>query len=367
MKSISTLIALLQFANAQYDSSPIVPMSEYSKNYRTLNGWECFKANGKLCHDKDNRSMIKVTGSSNAGHGVCCKPDYNGEHCNSDADHKCSQPVSAEYTTEEFDDVLTYGMNYQMFAFLPKINPKTCGISNSDASDVEGSMRLEASTTKQTISLSGDKALAYRDGRPDVRKYDACYYEIGASADDSDFASEKDKKDLSIIINISKLKNLNAFVYGGKDRYSATDSINGNAGLITGTNYTVDYDEGMLLVVYPNKDVETDFEFEYYVAEYEKPMNIMVIAIALVVGLFLVCVIIACTMRKKANPQKIEIIDTETPGHKTLNMDEGSLELTVEEQPSKGRGDQTDGNENESKTELMKNRDEVVQVLDAHK
>ena len=48
-------------------------------------------------------------------------------------------------------------------------------------------------------------------------------------------------------------------------------------------------------------------------------------------------------------------------------MDEGSLELTVEEQPSKGRGDQTDGNENESKTELMKNRDEVVQVLDAHK
>lgn len=73
---------------------------------------------------------------------------------------------------------------------------------------------------------------------------------------------------MSIIINISKLQNLNAYVYGGKDRYSATESINGNAPLVTGRNYTVKFDEGMLLVVYPNKDVETDFEFEYYVAQY---------------------------------------------------------------------------------------------------
>lgn len=77
-----------------------------------------------------------------------------------------------------------------MFAFLPKIYPKLCGISNSDLTEVEGSMRIEAGQTKQTISLTGDSALAYRDGRPDVRKYDACYYEISASQSDQDFATE---------------------------------------------------------------------------------------------------------------------------------------------------------------------------------
>lgn len=65
-------------------------MSEYTKNYRTLDGWECFKAQGKFCHDENNNSMIQVTGSSNAGHGICCKPDYEGLHCNSDGEHRCS-------------------------------------------------------------------------------------------------------------------------------------------------------------------------------------------------------------------------------------------------------------------------------------
>lgn len=58
MKVLSSLFALMHVTNAQYDSSPLVPMSEYDKNYRTLNGWECFEAKGKFCHDKDNRSMI---------------------------------------------------------------------------------------------------------------------------------------------------------------------------------------------------------------------------------------------------------------------------------------------------------------------
>ena len=89
MKSLS-FIALLSTTNAQYDATPLVPMSDYAKNYRTLNGWECFEAKGKFCHDKNHESMIKVTGSSNSGHAVCCKPDYSGEHCNNDGDHQCS-------------------------------------------------------------------------------------------------------------------------------------------------------------------------------------------------------------------------------------------------------------------------------------
>ena len=47
---------------------------------------------------------------------------------------------------------------------------------------------------------------------------------------------------------------MNVFVYGGKDRYSATTPINGNNQLEIGTNYTVPYSEGMLLIAYPIKD-----------------------------------------------------------------------------------------------------------------
>ena len=133
--------------------------------------------------------MVQVTGSSNSGHAICCKPDFSGEHCNSDADHRCSQPVSEDFTSEDFEDVLTDGLNHQMFAFLPKINPQKCGISDSTAEDVDGSMKISAGKDKQKISLVGESSLAYRDGRPDVRKYDACFYEISANIDD--FASEK--------------------------------------------------------------------------------------------------------------------------------------------------------------------------------
>ena len=58
-------------------------------------------------------------------------------------------------------DVLTDGLNHQMFAFLPKINPKMCGISAEPSDDVDGSMKISARQTKQTISLVGDNALSY--------------------------------------------------------------------------------------------------------------------------------------------------------------------------------------------------------------
>lgn len=48
-------------------------------------------------------------------------------------------------------------------------------------------MKISAGQAKQTISLIGDKALAYKDGRPEVRRYDACFYEINSAADDVDF------------------------------------------------------------------------------------------------------------------------------------------------------------------------------------
>ena len=95
MKYVGLFLCLLILeVGCQYDYSALVPMSEYSKNYRTLNCWECFDARGKMCHDKDYQSMFRVTGSSNFGHGVCCKPDYEGQHCGpNDSKHTCSQPV----------------------------------------------------------------------------------------------------------------------------------------------------------------------------------------------------------------------------------------------------------------------------------
>lgn len=63
-----------------------------------------------MCHDKDNASMIKTTGSSNKAHGICCKPGYSGEHCNDgDDNHICSLPAAAVDTPNNFKSILTDG------------------------------------------------------------------------------------------------------------------------------------------------------------------------------------------------------------------------------------------------------------------
>lgn len=84
-------------------------MRDYKDNYRTLSGWECFKAEGKFCHDDNQGSMIAITGSSNFGHGICCKPDFSGENCNNEGRNTCSQPVAAKDTSAEYKNILTNG------------------------------------------------------------------------------------------------------------------------------------------------------------------------------------------------------------------------------------------------------------------
>ena len=115
MSSVTTkavLLALIQSVSraasslGYYDSSELVPMSEYSYDFRTLDCAQCFEAKGKMCHDKDYQSMIKVTGSSNIAHGVCCKPDFSGEHCNSDSDHVCSAPSLIEDSSSKYAAIL---------------------------------------------------------------------------------------------------------------------------------------------------------------------------------------------------------------------------------------------------------------------
>ena len=95
-----------------------------------------------------------------------------------------------------------------MFAFLPKTNAEMCGISKNNSEDNEGSMKLSAKLKRQTISLVKDKALKYKEGLPNVRSYDACYYEINTEPAD-------DKEYMNIYLKVSKLKNMNVYAYGG--------------------------------------------------------------------------------------------------------------------------------------------------------
>lgn len=84
MLRLITLAALFSSSKAApgYDSTtPIVLMNDYSKEYRPLDCNECIAAEGKMCGNSDGSSIIKVTGSSNRGHGVCCKPDSKDKHC----------------------------------------------------------------------------------------------------------------------------------------------------------------------------------------------------------------------------------------------------------------------------------------------
>ena len=85
-------------------------MRDYKYNYRTLSGWECFEAEGKLCHHDTHKSMILFTGSSNYGHGICCKPDNFDGICNNEGPLTCSQPSFAFDTYPGYMNVLTNGM-----------------------------------------------------------------------------------------------------------------------------------------------------------------------------------------------------------------------------------------------------------------
>ena len=58
------LVSVVQ-ASIGYDNGPIVNMTLYPQNSRTLDCWNCFKANGKMCTLRDGKSNLPITGSSN--------------------------------------------------------------------------------------------------------------------------------------------------------------------------------------------------------------------------------------------------------------------------------------------------------------
>jgi hypothetical protein len=115
--------------------------------------------------------------------------------------------------------VLTDGKNYQLFAYCPLINQNTCGIGQDSTAD--GNMQINATETRQIIST--DK-MRYRIGSPSYRRSDSCYYSIH-SVDDTELKGVKSIVGLRIFMKVTKKKNVNVYLYGGRDRRNAVHNV----------------------------------------------------------------------------------------------------------------------------------------------
>ena len=69
-----------------------------------------------------------------------------------------------------------------------------------------------------------------------------------------------ERRQLSLQIQIDKASEMNVYIYEGKSRHKARKSlVPMNKMPILGRPYSVDLDSGILIVAYPNKDVDTEF------------------------------------------------------------------------------------------------------------
>jgi len=122
-------------------------------------------------------------------------------------------------------------------------------------------MTLQANMTQQAVYSN---EMRYKEGRSAKREYDSCYYEIVGP--DPSTLNLTDGSEARIYIEVSKMTNMNVYIYGGPDRFSATEQITkGNQMPVTGRNYSIPVSKGVLVVAYPNQEVDTEFEFKYWV------------------------------------------------------------------------------------------------------
>lgn len=120
-------------------------------------------------------------------------------------------------------------------------------------------MTLTADESIQSISTDEMK---YQHGRPNVRQYDSCFYEIGAAPVVDD--TKNQTQEYTIQLSVIRATEMNVFLYGGNSRFNATiPMIEGNEPVKVGETYTIDSTLGMLLVAYPNAGIDTEFEFVY--------------------------------------------------------------------------------------------------------
>jgi len=116
--------------------------------------------------------------------------------------------------------------------------------------------------------VSSDE-MRYVEGRPEVRKYDACYYQINVDVASMTVPETEEGYVPRIFVQFYKKSNMNVFIYSGPNRFEALTSITDrNSQIDLNKNYTVDITEGFLIVAYPEKDSETEFEFHYHLEMY---------------------------------------------------------------------------------------------------
>ena len=122
-----------------------------------ISNFNIYQAEGKMCGKKDGSGAIAVNGSSNKGHGICCKPDnVTDSHCKDEGDYICSAPILEADNDTKWKNIMTAGKNMQLSAYCPLIQPEKCGLTG-------GSHDIDA-TTKGKISLIGDTAITAKSG-----------------------------------------------------------------------------------------------------------------------------------------------------------------------------------------------------------
>ena len=104
--------------------------------------------------------------------------------------------------------------------------------------------------------------------------YDSCYYEITAREQDVDslIAEGIDPGRIKLELYVTNSTEMNIYLYGGSSRWQATENIiPQNARAVVGQKYKIDYQIGMVLVAYPNAEVDTRFGFAYRIMVEEDP------------------------------------------------------------------------------------------------
>lgn len=124
-------------------------------------------------------------------------------------------------------------------------------------------MQVKAGPDSLTISTT--QMQYFKHLRATDARYGACFYEITAAELTEEqraaLLGESNNR-VAVTVSVAKAEALNVYLYGGKDRFSATNSvIEGNAQVTPGEVYTVDSDSGFLLVAYPSDNSASDFEF----------------------------------------------------------------------------------------------------------
>ena len=236
------------------------------EDWRTLNCMECFQAKGKICHDEDYDMMARVTNSRDPGDQICCREGFNGQYCNNEEDVVCSEPAHTDNKTSPFYNILSPGnLNHQMFAFCTKTDAQTCGLTENSSFD----MRVKANTDLKTVTTD---QIYWKKGAPSVRSYDSCFYEIGMdqlTQQEREQLLVGDNNAIAIDVTVTKAKDMNVYIYGGADRFSATmPIIQNNEAVTVGQTYRVDSETGFFMVAYPNEEVDTEFEFTYSLSGY---------------------------------------------------------------------------------------------------